>query len=182
MSEFDFAQLQADLESASRLALLQIAKAHPEETLCSFALYSDCGAMTACIASNTRSHQQRHQAENPDDQAYYKFSPAEWRFEGQGADQEIGQICTRLRERALDMDDDPGFGAFRDQLYQTCVQALENLRNQGVFSGFGEDFLLVFAVSDDDPDPAVELATLSRLNSPATVEEYKAWQATWAGQ
>lgn len=179
MSEFDFAALQADLEAAAKLALVEMTAAHPEETLCGFALYSDSGAMTACIASNTLSHLQRHQAENPDDQAYYKFSPAEWHFEGQGADRETQQICTRIREHVLDIEDSPGFDAFREQLYQTCVQALENLRNQGVFAKFGADFLLVFSVSDDDPDPAVELANLSRLNSAATVEEFQAWLATW---
>lgn len=179
MNDFDFAQLQADLEVAARVALAQIASEHPDETLCSFALYSDGDAMTACVAINTLSHLQCHQAENPDDQAYYKFSPAEWHFEGEGADHEIEQICTRLRERVLATEDDPDFDAFRERVYQTCVLALDNLRNQGVFAPWGDDFLLVFAVSDSDPEPAEELANITRLNSTATVDEFKAWLATW---
>jgi hypothetical protein len=64
-------------------------------------------------------------------------------------------------------------------VYQTCVLALGNLRNQGVFAPWGDDFLLVFAVSDSDPEPAEELAIITRLNSTATVDEFKAWLATW---
>lgn len=179
MSDFDFAELQADLESASKLALAEISTAYPDEVLCAFSLYSDSGAMTACVTVNTVSNLKRHQDENPDDQAYYKFSPAEWHYELQGAQDEVSQICRRLYAAVIDNEDEEWLERFRESLFETCVKALENLRNEGVFSHLGSDFLLVFAVSDSDPDPMVELANLSRLNSEANINELKAWQQTW---
>ena len=174
----DFQQFVHQLAQASQAAFTELLAQHPNEQFYSFALYSDEDAMTVCPAANTLAHLA---AQPPDDLPYAKFEPAEWKYEMVGADAQFDELSRQLRAR-LDEDfaEPDGFERFRQQLYTTCVDVLDTLRQQRFFDeAAGRPVFLLFSVSDSDT-PAAELASLvSRLNDNEYRDEYLAWQRTW---
>jgi len=176
---FDFVALEARILEAARQAFREVAAAHPEQQLCAFALYSDDGAMTVCPSINTIEHLTQRQRQHPDDAAFYKFATPEWRFEATGADLAFQSICDDVRGYVLALADFDGkpFTRFRDSLFETCLRVLERLRTEEPFRG--DNVLLVFAVSDSDPDIKTELARMKRLNAAHVVAEFRRWTKTW---
>ncbi|OON68880.1 DUF4303 domain-containing protein [Hymenobacter sp. CRA2] len=176
----DFTALAAQITQATQAAFLEMLSQHRAEGIYAFALYSDEGAMTVCPATNTLVHLAQQPA---DEAAYYKFEPAEWKYEMMGADEQFNAICYQLRA-ALDElpeDDDAAFEAFREQLYATCVQVLDDLHRARFFQqAAGREVFLMFSVSEDDPDPAATARMISQLNDNAYRDEYLAWLRTWA--
>lgn len=133
MLAFDYTSLAHEITAACRRAFADLARAHPDEVPCAFALYSDEGAMTVCPAFDLPSQRAARIAAEPDAAAYYTFSTAEWSLEGFGADPEFEAICTRVRTHvfAIEADDDV-FIAFRERLFETCIQVLARLRTGAV--------------------------------------------------
>ena len=89
----DFENLKLEIESAAKKAFTEMVEEHGNENIYAFALYSDDGAMTMCPATNTVEHIKNA---DPDDIEYYKFEPAEWKYEMKGADNEFDQISKSL--------------------------------------------------------------------------------------
>jgi len=179
---FDFAALGLRIEAATRRAFGEMMELHGSEGVYAFALYSDEGAMTVCPSTNTRAYLQAQAAEEADEAAYYKFAPAEWACEMEGADAAFDAISTLLREHVLSFeeDDEAAFVAFRDTLYETCISVLEKLRGEGYFrQAAGEDVFLTFEVSDHEFSPEETRAIITRLNDKAYQDEYFAWMASW---
>lgn len=176
---FDFPGLESKMEAAARKAFTEICNAHAAEEIYAFALYSDEGAMTVCPAANTLKHLvQQDQADLP----YYKFEPAEWKYEMEGADSEFDDISDALRTEVLkDHADEEWFPSFREQLFTSCITVLEKLKEENFFhSVAGRDIFLTFSVSGYD-FPQNDLAEIiSRLNTPAYSAEYLQWMKTWA--
>lgn len=177
--EFDFQQFAQQLTQATRAAFTELLAIHPTEAFYSFALYSDEGAMTVCPAANTLAHLA---AQAPDNLPYAKFEPAEWRYEMVGAEAEFDALSGQLRAQlAEDFAAPDGFAQFRRQLYATCVDVLDALRQQRFFDeAAGRPVFLLFSVSDGDPSPEEQAQLVSRLNHNAYRAEYLAWLRTWA--
>jgi hypothetical protein len=53
--------------------------------------------MTVCPATNTL----QMLDEDDDDLLYYKYEPAEWTYEMEGANDDFNEICTRLRSSLI---------------------------------------------------------------------------------
>ena len=177
--DFDFQRFAHQLTQATQAAFAELLARHPTEAFYSFALYSDEGAMTVCPSANTLGHLA---AQPPDDLPYAKFEPAEWQYEMVGADTQFNALSRQLSAR-LDEDfaEPDGFEQFRQQLYATCVDVLDALRQQRFFDeAAGRPVFLLFSVSDSDTS-ADELAQIvSRLNHNEYRDEYLAWLRTWA--
>ena len=175
----DFSALAEQITQAAKAAFLEVLHRHRDEGIYAFALYSDGGAMTVCPATNTQAHLAGQPA---DEAAYYKFEPAEWKYEMVGAEEQFNAICYQLRT-ALDElpdDDEAAFEAFRGQLFATCVQVLADLHRVQFFQqAAGHEVFLVISVSDDDPDPAETARMIRQLNDNAYRDEYLAWMRTW---
>lgn len=179
MPEFDFDALHRDVVDAAKTAFLEVTQKHPEEDFCAFALYTDDGAMTVCPAMNTTQFLEEMQEDDPDEWLSYKFGTAEWPFEGVGADKQFNAICDRVRAEVFRLEDDAAaFKAFKRDLIETCVQALETLRKD-FFADQGEDFLLLFAISDGEESKKTQRERVARLNGKAVVREFKGWLDTW---
>lgn len=132
----------------------------------------------------TRTHLREMQQEHPGDAQYYRFAPAEWRFESQGAQGDFNRISANLRSALAEIGDDrERFRWFRATLFETCVQALKTLRHEQVFAKFEDasEFLLLFAVSDTAIPAEVEIEWVARLNDPKVVAEFSDWLSTGAG-
>lgn len=181
MLAFDYTSLANEITAACRRAFTDLARAHPDEVPCAFALYSDEGAMTVCPAFDLPSPRAARLAAEPDAAAYHTFSTAEWSLEGFGADLEFEAICTRVRTHvfAIEADDD-GFVAFRERLFETCIQVLARLRTEGAFDGH-PGLLVMFSVSDKgDLVAEDELRMMQRLNGDSPhVALYRRWTETW---
>lgn len=174
----DFQQFAHQLRQAAQAAFTELLARYPSEEFYSFALYSDEGAMTVCPAANTLAHLA---AQPPDDLPYAKFEPAEWKYEMVGADAQFNELSRQLSARLTeDFAEPDGFEQFRRQLYVTCVEVLDTLRQQHFFDeAAGRPVFLLFSVSDSDT-PAAELASMvSRLNDNEYRSEYLAWLRTW---
>ncbi len=174
----DFEILKQQIEDAAKKAFLEVYEKHGAEEIYSFALYSDEGAMTVCPAANTMKA-----IENADeeDALYYKYEPAEWTYEMEGADKEFGEICTRLREELTKHDDDDQwFDSFQNKLYFTCIEVLEKLKNENFFTKITDkDIFLTFTVSDYEFEEKDLKDLIIRLNDNEYKSEYLNWMATW---
>lgn len=174
----DFEVLKKQIEAATKKAFLEMYEKHGAENIYSFALYSDEGAMTVCPSSNTLETLQNI---DQDDAVYYKFEPAEWTYEMEGADQEFNEICTHLRTELVQYDeDDEGFQKFQSKLYTSCVEVLEKLKNENFFKNtIGKDIFLIFTVSDYEFEKQDLKNIIVRLNDNEYKSEYLDWMDTW---
>jgi hypothetical protein len=175
---FDFQKFAQQLTQAAQAAFTELLARHPTEEFYSFALYSDEGAMTVCPAANTLGHLA---AQSPDALPYAKFEPAEWKYEMVGADAQFDALSRQLRTQVdEDFAEPDGFEQFRQQLYATCVEVLDAMRQQRFFDeAVGRAVFLLFSVSDSDPSPEELAQVVSRLNDNAYRDEYLAWLRTW---
>lgn len=172
---FDFAALQTRIVEASVKAFADLAVLAPDDPVCSFALYSDDGAMTVCPSFDTAGKLAVRLAKSNNELAY-KYCPPEWAYEAKGADREFTAICDDVRNHVMKKDTD--FIPFRDQLFETCLRALDELRATGRYA---PEILFLFDVPDTDIETSVQLAQMKRLNPGSPhVAEYMRWSETWA--
>lgn len=176
--DMDFKSLEGQIELAARKAFTEMFEKYGSEGIYSFALYSDDGAMTVCPSTNTlKKLEEVDQEELP----FYKFEPAEWQCEAEGAETEFGEICDLLREELEKIDDDDkAFYKFQKKLYETCVEVLEKLKSEDFFKQItGEDIFLNFVVSEYDFKDKEIKKIITTLNENAYKEEYFKWMKTW---
>ncbi|WP_282628392.1 DUF4303 domain-containing protein [Empedobacter sedimenti] len=178
--KFDFKKLENKIEEATKKAFQEMVAQHQSERIYAFALYSDEGAMTVCPATNTLNFLET-QPEN--DLTYYKYEPAEWNYEGDGADDDFSEICNLLYDEVEDEkyeDDEELFGKFQQKLYQTCIDILLKLKNENYFKDIvGYDIFLIFSVTDYEQHRASLSQTISLLNENPYRDEYLNWMKTW---
>ena len=184
----DFKKLAQKIEQATRKAFLEIVNQHKGEQIYAFALYSDEGAMTVCPATNTLNYLE---TKPPKDITYYKYEPAEWHYEGDGADDEFQEICNELydyieeeledlEEEDEDEEDDTEFELFQQQLYQTCIDVLLKLKKENFFKNtLGYDIFLMFSVTDYEQDRKLLAKTITDLNENPDRDAYLEWMKTW---
>ncbi len=173
---FDFASLENEIASATRLAFADFAQAHPEEPPCAFALYSDDGAETVCPAFDVATRRAARIAKYPDDPAVYTFSTAEWAFEA-FAGNRFSAICRTVSADGAKLDAEQ-HAAFKESLFESCIRVLERLRTEGAFAAY-PNLLLMFTASDCDFETEFELRTMARLNGDSPwVEQHRRWSKT----
>lgn len=184
--DFDFPLLKQEIKTAAMQAFAEMHEMCREERMIAFALYSDEGAMTVCPAVNTEAHLDGIVAGDAEDALYFKYEPAEWKFEGQGAEAAFGSICTKLRSFVLTEDpsashEDGRYAAFREELYETCIEVLEELVRSGFFAhAAGRDIIVLFAVSDYEYETDWYMRMIRRLNADDAVrKECAAYVKEW---
>ncbi len=123
----DFEILKQQIEEAAKKAFLEVYEKHGAEEIYCFALYSDEGAMTVCPAANTMKVMEDV---DEDDALYYKYEPAEWTYEMEGADKEFNDICTQLRAENLTdmMTMINGLRVFRLSYFSPVLKCWRNLK------------------------------------------------------
>ncbi len=173
----NFEDLKQQIEGAARKAFLEVYEKHGAEKIYSFALYSDEGAMTVCPAANTLENLKEA---DEDDFLYYKYEPAEWAYEMDGAEDEFDEVCTRLRNVLDQNEEEKWFAEFQGKLYKTCIEVLEKLKNEDFFRKItGGDIFLIFTVSDYEFEKEEQKKMIARLNDNVYKDEYLGWMDTW---
>ncbi len=169
----DYKALKDDIKLATKQCFSELQKKYPNDNVCGYALYSDSDATSVSPAMNTLAHLQELQAEDPDDKAYYKWSPGEWAHEFEGAEF-FSAISKALFEEAKSIIATEKLIAFRKNVYEACVSGLEELLKEGVFPRGAEEFVLVFTLSDSEV-PDDEIQWIKRLNTEKNANEFESW-------
>lgn len=174
----NFENLRERIEDATKKAFLEMFEKHGSEEIYGFASYSDGDAMTVCPSTNTLKHLTTI---DQDDLTYFKFEPAEWKYEMKGADKEFNEICSQLRDELDKNDDnDEWFEVFQNKLYDVCITVLEKLKNENFFSQvIGQEIFLTFTVSDYEFKTKSLEKIIKRLNGNEYRNEYLSWMKTW---
>ena len=143
--DFNFEELKSKIEIATKKGFKENIQKYGSD-ICSFSLISDDGAMTVVPFTNTKSHLEKMQSEDPKYKDVYEFEPAEW-FTSDGANAEFDDICKTL---SLEIDkEDLDFENFKKTLFETCIEVLEKLRTENFFrKELGKELLILFSVSD----------------------------------
>ncbi len=181
--KFNFELLKEKIEIAAKTAFQEIYSKHKDEEICSFALYSDEGAMTVCPSANTLEHLSGYSEEEKEHIDYYKFEPAEWKYEMVGADELFADISTMVREEVFKMEEEENvelFLKFQKKLYETCINVLGKLKEEGFFKSIvGKEIFLIFTVTEFEFDDSDIINMVTQLNDNKYKDEYLAWMKTW---
>ena len=178
----NFTELKNKIEIAAKQAFLEMFEKHGKDEIYAFALYSDEGAMTVCPSTNTMKYLKK---QDKDDLLDYKYEPAEWKYEGLGADKlfdEISKVCydtvSAIEENEETYEEE--FAKFQNQLYETCIEVLEKLKSENFFKQVaGKDILLLFTVTDYEFSKEKYEEMITRLNDNEYKNEYLDWLETW---
>ncbi len=151
---------------------------HGKEEIYAFALYSDEGALTVCPSTNTL--ESLKTKEGKSDYIYYKYEPAEWKYEMEGANKLFNEISRHCREEVDNIKDDEEFLNFQTQLYQTCIEVLEKLKTENYFRQLTDkDIFLIFTVTEYEFAREETENIIKKLNNNNYKDEYINWMKTW---
>jgi hypothetical protein len=157
--------LQA-VKTAVRKTVAAVLRHHPKETLAGYALLTDDDLVTLTYMAVTS---EAIPSAARDD---FFFSPTDWPYEYEF--ESFDSATERLRQ----LSDARELSAHVELAFATVVQALAELRAEGVFAP--EVFLSALST---DPSPqllAMESASVERLNPAAIVEARNRFLARWA--
>ena len=172
MAKLDFPELRSRIKEAAESAFAQVRSRNPNEEFCGYALYSDPDASTVCPAVNTRTHLEKMIAKDPDDAVYYRWSPGEWNHEFEGAEY-FKEISDLLGDEVRRIESPEEHKRFKQQVYEYCVRALEDMKRETFFSDLDESGVLVFTVSDATNES--ERDWIDRLNSKELAQNFRDW-------
>ncbi len=179
----NFNTLGQKIEEATKKAFIEMFENYGADEIYGFALYSDEGAMTVCPSTNTSKHLASIEE---DDKVYYKFEPAEWKYEMKGAEKEFDEICKQLRIELEKNEfitneeyNKEWFINFQTKLYETCIGVLEKLKNQDFFKKIvGKDIFLTFTVTEYEFETKDLEKIIEKLNDNEYKKEYLDWIKT----
>ncbi|NRD71843.1 DUF4303 domain-containing protein [Shewanella sp. VB17] len=169
----DFDTLRSEIEEASQKCFSALKHKYSEDDFCGYSLYSDSSAMSISPALNSKKHFDLMCADDPEDSTYYRWSPGEWAYESEGAEF-FQEISKQLIDESKKIKNQEQFINFKANVYEACVQSLENLSSIGFLNNREEDSVIVFTVSDSE-DPEEEVKWIERLNKKELSDEFTNW-------
>lgn len=187
VAEVDFDLLRQEIKDAARAAFGVVRRNHSDEQFYAFALYSDESAMTVCPAANTEEGLARRAEEygysKPQQLASLRWATGEWAYEFEGAEF-FDRACALINGEDRyegEADEDPleeseAFVAFRTQVFEVIVLALEDLDAEGFFgAGDAREAITLFCtLSDFDEAGQIEADSARRLNPASVYERFAA--------
>ncbi|MCH5138455.1 DUF4303 domain-containing protein [Clostridiaceae bacterium UIB06] len=180
-SEFNFQKFKEKVILAVKKAFLEIMEEYKDSTVYGFSLTCDSSARSIGVVANTKEALEE-QIEDEEDRYYYKFCEQEWEIWDAADDefQELRDTLAQFQENNEDKISDSEtciytefFEEFREKVFDTCVQALIEIKNGGFFQDKCKESVFInFMVSEYlDQDYSIEV--FSKLNSGMVVKEYK---------
>lgn len=164
---FDFENFKKKLKNLTKDIFISI----NSNEVCGFCLFSDAGAMSLSAGFNTRSYLENNWKKDPENKQYYRWYAGEWFDDGIPND-ELDNLSWKLFNAEYSDD----FAKHKNKFCNTIVNVLKELNNEGIFNSKGDDFVLVFCVTDpDDEDEDNELKWMKELNNKVIFKEYENW-------
>jgi len=170
--DFDIEKFKKNLKNKTKITFEKCLEKLSKDEICGFALYSDNSAMTISISLNTYSHLKALREEEPGYDQYFRWTPGEWKYEMINSN-EFEELNDLLDKAHVDVTE-VQFLEYRNSVYNTAVEILEEMKNEGLFAGMKNDFILMFAVSDFS-EPKLEIEYVSRLNNEQKNVEFREW-------
>jgi hypothetical protein len=161
------------LKNETKKLYLDFIDTENKDNICGFSLYSDESAMSVSAAINIYSHFNEIIKEESGYDSYFRFSPNEWKYdfiESKGMD----DLSTFL-QKGLFSTPKQQFIEHRNKIYSIIVDVLEELKNEKIFDGLKDDFVLMFSITDFS-DMELEFPFIRRLNSEEIVREFEKWK------
>lgn len=160
---FDFDYLEKRLEQEISNIYLSLIK---YEDISSFALYTDAGGMTLCVAANTNEYLEKLQ-EEPDEVCYYTWVPDEWKHNY--IDSKVLDELSNLLSLYV-LNNNKNFNLYLKRFIEICIKSLESLKIK--HHSNLEKTMLLFTISDYDGS-LEKLEWVKRLNNTNIVKEYE---------
>ncbi|MGS0943167.1 DUF4303 domain-containing protein [Pseudomonas luteola] len=159
------------LKNAAKHAFLKLKRNHGNE-ISGFALYSDSGAMSVQALGNSLSNLKRYIEEDGDDVEYYKWSVGEWDITIE--QNKFFEFINSALATEPPQISEAGFNDYRNTIFNACVNALSQLKTEGLFKETISEFCLVFSASDYE-NPEEEIQWISLLNEESKAREFSEW-------
>jgi hypothetical protein len=178
---FDFNRFFALVRSGARDAFSSVRAQLPGERIYGYGLCSDDDAMTLYGIANSESALREALAANAEavrkyaDQAdYFRFCLNEWRHSAESKGLQQANQMLQDRFDQVKQKSDLAWVAFRNQVFDTCILALESLVNEGFFGSAEErkNMFVHFALPDATFD-ALLTESARRLNPRDLAERYR---------
>jgi hypothetical protein len=169
-SKYEF--LRNELRKVAEQLYREFVEKHPKENVCGFSIYSDESAMSVSVAINTRKHLEQKIKREPDYAASFRFWTNEWAYQSLES-KGLGELNTVLQEAHFAIPERQ-FAKHREEIFGIMVDVLDELKNERLFDGLREDFILLFA-STDFLNLEMAIGFARRLNSETIAREYEAW-------
>jgi hypothetical protein len=179
-SEFNFEKFKEEVILATKKAFLEIMEEYKDFTVYAFSLTSHSAAESIGVVANTKEALEE-QIEDEEDRYYYKFCEQEWEI-WNGADDEFQEIRNSLLEFEENNKDKISdsesiytefFDEFREKVFDTCVQALIEIKDEGFFKDNCKENIIINFMVPEYLDEDYSIEVFSKLNSGKVVEEYR---------
>ncbi|RXE86808.1 DUF4303 domain-containing protein [Pseudoalteromonas sp. A757] len=165
--------LEAITEQAIRGCFAQLKSRQPESKLIAFGLYCDSNCSSLAPSANSNEHLNSLIEEDPQDSTYYKWSPREWAFEGEGSEyfQEISEQMTENLNKAVSAT---LLNQHKLDVARMAVNALKRVKDSGFFNELGIRPIIAFSIIDFE-DSATEKSWIKNLNTEIEFLEFERW-------
>jgi hypothetical protein len=166
---FNFDVLKIALKEAAQKCLAEIQNVHPGQSLCGFAVLTDHDAMTISGVANTREAIACQTCPDMQEEALYNVSAWAHDDGNEWFDIPYRMLIWQARQRMqatqgrswlsfvlgrrTSFEKPVAFRAFQSQAFKVFVSALAELRSEGAFDEYGNDFVLLVQVADSDQIP-----------------------------
>jgi hypothetical protein len=193
MPAVDFSEVRCEIKGAARRAFTEVRSKVGDETLYTFALYSDGDAMSVRAAANTEEGYERRVEKYRSDPSFmeflkgynlsfspfdYRWGTNEWPYHHVGHGH-FDDVCELIgADDRYDESDPDGFDTFKGRLFAAMLLGLKDLDAEGFF-GAGEGrgrITLLCSVTDSAEAAWLEEESARRLNPPAV---YRAFFEQW---
>ncbi len=169
----DTQEVKRLLKEAVRQTLSTLRSEHPEEHFYAFALY-DADGDCVCPSTNSEENYQsvigRKKCTDTDERFQYRWSTAEWGYEGV----EYGPFDQVRNLLSLAHYDD--WTEFQAASFGTSILALQELAEEGFFGTGKSRMTVFFSLSDSGYAGWLELESARRINPP---EIFVAFEREW---
>jgi hypothetical protein len=173
MKNLNLNQFQEILKIGTLKIVQNIYETIGKDSINGFCLYSDADASSISAAFNTKDYLAKKCANDPDeDFEYFKWYPAEWQEEGLPS-LELDALSKMLFE--ISTSGDISITEYRKEIFSAILNTLAQLKEENLFSDFGDDFILVFYASDYFV-ASEEIEWIKRLNSADKATEFENWR------
>jgi hypothetical protein len=173
MEIIDYSQLKNNLKETVYKIYNNYKSEHNIKDICALALFSDDDAMSISLAINTYENLQNSINDDFENKLYYKFSPEERSEIIENS--ELDKINKTLEKTGYKIKKKQ-FVEHKEKIYKLCFETLDELKNEHLFDGLNDDFVLLFSVSDSDClfyEKIIEYN--KKYNAKNISEEYEQW-------